>query len=79
MDIKKLKSDEYIFGNKGAVWSNEAHIGKSGYQTDGLTTTLCGTYMLSNNHAYYQGVKEIGCKKCLAKWNEIHKDEKPSI
>jgi hypothetical protein len=79
MDISKLKSDEYLFGNKGAVWSNEAHIGKSGFKTGGLTTTLCGTYMLSSNHAKYQGVKEVGCKECLKKWNEIHSDEEANI
>ena len=45
--IKKeqLKSGYSIFGNKGNVWSNTAHIYQSG------NGNLCGTPALSSNHA----------------------------
>lgn len=54
----------YMFGNKGAVWSNEVHLSKSG-----LSTTLCGTPMLSSNWARIEEVKEIGCPKCIELYN----------
>ncbi len=64
MNIKELKSIYYLFGNKGAVWSNKVHIAQSGD-----AVTLCGTPMLSSNWASIEGVKEAGCPKCLAKVN----------
>jgi hypothetical protein len=65
MKTADLKAGYYMFGNKGAVWSNTVHIAKSG------PGTLCGTPMLSGNHAKYEGVQEIGCKECLT----IYKQE----
>lgn len=67
--MENLKASElvdgyYQFGNKGAVWSNETHIAKSGQ-----TGTLCGTPMLSSNWARIYEHKEIGCEKCLAIYN----------
>lgn len=59
MKTQELKSGFSIFGNKGAVWSNECHIYKSG------TGLLCGTPALSSNWAEIMGVEEIGCPKCL--------------
>ena len=56
----------YLFGNKGAVWSNAAHLSKSG-----LSTTLCGLPMLSTNWARIEGVTEIGCAKCIAVYNQM--------
>jgi hypothetical protein len=65
MNIKDLKSGYSIFGNKGNVWSNTAHIYKSG------VGNLCNTPALSTNHAYYEGVEYIGCVECL----EVYQNE----
>jgi hypothetical protein len=67
MKLKKeeLKQGYYIFGNKGNVWTDTAHIAKSGEPM-----TMCGTPMLSSNWAKLEDVKEIGCPKCLAKYNQ---------
>jgi hypothetical protein len=65
MNIKDLKSGYSIFGNKGNVWSNTAHIYKSG------VGNLCNTPALSTNHAHYEGVKHIGCVECL----EVYQNE----
>jgi hypothetical protein len=59
MNIKNLAKNQMIFGNKGAVWSNRCHIYES---QKGI---LCGTPALSTNWARIEGVKEIGCPKCL--------------
>jgi hypothetical protein len=64
MNIKELKTIYYLFGNKGAVWSNKVHIAQSG-----SPVTLCGTPMLSSNWASIEGVKQAGCPECLAKVN----------
>jgi hypothetical protein len=63
--IKKteLKSGYSIFGNKGNVWSNTAHIYQSG------NGNLCGTPALSSNHAGYAGI-DAGCEKCCAIYKE---------
>ena len=45
MKVKDLKPNYYIFGNKGNVWNNTAHIYKAG------EGNLCGTPALSNNWA----------------------------
>jgi hypothetical protein len=64
MKTSELKSGYYMFGNKGSVWSNEAHIAQSGkYET------MCGVPMLSSNWAAIEKVENIGCKKCLEKYN----------
>ena len=65
MKVNELKKNYYMFGNKGAVWSNKVHIAKSGDYG-----TLCGTPMLSNNWARIEQVEHIGCPECLAKYNE---------
>ena len=63
MKVTELKSQYSIFGNKGNVWSNTAHIYKSG------EGNLCGTPALSNNWARIEQVETIGCVKCLEKYN----------
>jgi hypothetical protein len=68
MKTSELKSNFYMFGNKGAVWSNKAHIAQSGIFSG---TTLCETPMLSTNWARIEEVKEIGCPECLAKYKEL--------
>ena len=52
-----------IYGNKGNVWTNTAHIFESG------KGNLCGTPALATNWARIEGVKVIGCPACLAKAN----------
>lgn len=84
MKLKKnqLKAGFFIFGNKGNVWSDNAHIFESG-----SSSTLCGTPMLSNNWAKLEDVKEIGCEKCLKIYNDtsqtllhiINTDNEPNI
>jgi len=66
MKVTELKSEYYMFGNKGTVWSDNAHIAKSGDME-----TLCGTPMLSSNHAGLNDLKEAKCEKC----NEIYKEQ----
>lgn len=64
--IKKtdLKINYSLFGGKGNVWSNTAHIYKSG------TGNLCGTPALSSNHVAYEGVEVAGCLGCIGKYKE---------
>jgi hypothetical protein len=64
IQVDSLKKGYYLFGNKGTVWANEAHATKNG-----IHTTLCGLPMLSTNHARIEGVKEVGCKECIAIYN----------
>lgn len=66
MLVNELKPNYSIFGNKGNVWSNTAHIYESG---KGI---LCGTPALSTNWARIEEVKEIGCPKCLEKYKAQH-------
>ena len=64
MTIKFFNKGEhqfYLFGNKGAVWGKTTHI--AGGNVRG--TTLCGTPMLSSNHAAFEGVQEAGCPECI--------------
>jgi hypothetical protein len=63
INIKELGSGFFIFGNKGNVWSGTAHAYKSGFGPG--TGNLCGTPALSTNHAYNEGIKEVGCPECL--------------
>lgn len=65
MDIKDLKQGYSIFGNKGNVWSNTAHIYKNG------VGNLCSTPALSSNWARIENIEHIGCPECL----EIYKKE----
>ena len=64
--VAKLKKGYWMFGNKGSCWNKEPHITKSG-----ISTTLCGVPMLSNNWARIWDLEYIGCKKCI----EIYKKE----
>jgi hypothetical protein len=63
INVADLKPGHSVFGNKGNVWEDTAHIYKSG------EGTLCGTPALSNNWARIERVKTIGCPRCLAKYN----------
>lgn len=63
---KDLPSNMSLYGNKGALWENKAHISAPG----GL---LCGTPALATNHAKLNGLTEIGCPKCIEKFNELNK------
>ena len=62
---EQLKKGFSIFGNKGNVWSNTAHI----YQTG--NGNLCGTPALSTNHAGYAG-SDAGCEKCCQIYKAEH-------
>jgi hypothetical protein len=59
MKTQDLKAGFIIFGNKGAVWSNECHIIGEGFGT------LCGNPALSTNWAFIEEVEHIGCQKCI--------------
>jgi len=65
VNVSDLKPGHSIFGNKGNVWSDTAHISKS----DSSGRTLCGVPMLSSNWARIEGVETIGCPNCLARYN----------
>ena len=64
VNVSDLQPGHMIFGNKGNVWNDTAHIYKSG------EGTLCGTPALSNNWARIERVKTIGCPKCLVRYNQ---------
>ena len=49
----------YLFGGKGDVWSNTAHLSHGG-----MPTTLCGRPMLSTNWVRINEVQEVGCAEC---------------
>ena len=59
LEREELKKDYYLFGNKGAVWSDKIHIAKTG-----VSNTLCGTPMLSSNYA--NNGHQAGCPECLS-------------
>ena len=63
VNVADLKPGHMIFGNKGNVWGDTAHIYKSG------EGNLCGTPALSTNWARIEEVKTIGCPGCLARYN----------
>jgi hypothetical protein len=63
VNVADLKPGHSIFGNKGNVWNDTAHIYKSG------EGNLCGTPALSSNWARIEEVQTIGCAECLAKYN----------
>lgn len=69
MKVSELKPNFYMFGNKGAVWSNTAHIAQAGIFSG---TTLCGTPMLSTNWARIEEVEHIGCPECLEAYSKIN-------
>lgn len=70
MKTTELKQGYSIFGNKGNVWSDTAHIYKSG------TGNLCGTPALSNNWARIEQLEHIGCPECLEKYKSENQDYK---
>ena len=53
------KHGYYLFGGKGDVWSNTAHLSHGG-----MATTLCGRPMLSTNWVRISEVNEVGCDEC---------------
>lgn len=57
-----LKSGYIIYGNKGNVMGDTAHI----YELS--KGNLCGTPALSTNHASLKGIEVAGCSKC----NEVY-------
>jgi hypothetical protein len=69
MKTNELKPNFYMFGNKGAVWTNTVHIAQAGIFAG---TTLCGTPMLSTNWARIENVEHIGCPECLEEYNKIN-------
>jgi len=62
VNVADLKTGYSVFGNKGNVWENTAHIYKHG------EGNLCGTPALSSNWASIEGVKTIGCPRCLERY-----------
>ena len=67
INVSDLKTGYYVFGNKGNVWGNTAHIAKSDFSG----RTLCGVPMLSSNWARIEEVKSIGCPEC----NKLYKQQ----
>ena len=63
LKVNDLPSDYSAFGGKGDVWSDTAHIYKSG------EGNLCGKPALSSNWVAVEQVEHIGCPTCLAKYN----------
>ena len=53
------KHGYYLFGGKGDVWSNTAHLSHGG-----MPITLCGRPMLSTNWVRINEVQEVGCSEC---------------
>ena len=53
------KNGYYLFGGKGDVWSDTAHLSHGG-----MATTLCGRPMLSTNWVRINEVQEVGCSEC---------------
>lgn len=62
MNVQDLKHGYSIYGNKGNVWNNTAHIYKNG------AGTLCNTPALSTNWARIEKVEHIGCEKCMEQY-----------
>ena len=65
MNKKDLKENFYMYGNKGACWSNNVHIAENCG-----STTLCGTPMLATNQARIWEHENIECEKCLNEYNK---------
>lgn len=55
-----LREGYYLFGGRGDVWEDTAHIAKSGSHT-----TMCGKSMLSSNWVRLEGIENAGCAECL--------------
>ena len=65
MKVAELKSQFSIFGNKGNVWGNNAHIYESG------KGNLCGTPALSTNWARIEELTEANCETCNAVYSNM--------
>lgn len=66
-----MKAGYSLFGGRGDVWSNTAHIdGNAPFGTSGYGCTLCGRPMLSTNWVRIEGIKEAGCPECIKIYNE---------
>jgi hypothetical protein len=65
MKKSELKSGYYLYGNKGCVWTNTAHIYESS------KGNLCGTPALANNWVRIEGVETAGCPECIEKYNKL--------
>ena len=63
LKVRDLGPDYYAFGGHGDVWSDTAHIYKSG------EGNLCGRPALSSNWVAIEQIEYIGCPTCLAKYN----------
>jgi hypothetical protein len=70
MSIKYLDSKNYLFGNKGAVWSNEIHIHKTGN-----SGSRCGVPGLSSNWAAIWEKEEAGCPTCIVSFLDDKHEE----
>ena len=57
--VEDLKANQMIYGNKGNVWSDTAHIYESSIGN------LCGTPALATNWARIEKVSHVGCPKCV--------------
>ena len=60
----ELKPNYSLFGGKGNVWNNTAHIYKNG------TGNLCGTPALSTNHVRIEGIEVAGCQECITEYRK---------
>ena len=63
MNVSELKPNYIIYGNRGNVWNNTAHIYKSG------VGNMCGTPALATNWAQIENIQTIGCPECIEKYN----------
>lgn len=67
MHKSQLKKGYSIYGNKGNVWNNNAHIYQSG------VGNLCGTPALATNWAGIEGIENALCKDCIKEYNNLNK------
>jgi formylglycine-generating enzyme required for sulfatase activity len=67
VQVNDLGPKYSIYGNKGNVWENTAHIYESG------KGNLCGTPALSSNWARIEGLTECGCVECNRIYSETIK------
>lgn len=70
MKAIELKNEFFIYGNKGNVWNNNAHIYQSG------KGNLCGTPALAFNWAKENKLEEANCELCNKKYGEIHNSKR---
>jgi len=60
-----MSRKHYIYGNKGNLWTNNAHAAFIGH-----STTVCGVPMLATNWCAIHNVQEVQCKECKSKIDE---------